>query len=144
MLWPRDVVQHIRIQAFETSSEPICLFDNAWPGDRFAGYLYISPKLDVLEFLIDLIAGQKYNLDVSLRPLTSAEFIWRSLRRRLFRQPRDVLLSYFRPSEPFLISFSFPGQRRFSSEDRAYQWWIDKREPASVEGASFGQYGAFE
>ena len=81
---------------------------------HYAGYLFISSnlfvssKLEVVEFLFGLIPQETKAFAISLRTITLLEYVWHSIRRGFFRQPRGFLQYYFRPTVPILLGLDFP------------------------------------
>jgi len=125
---PKHVLGKIRVDVSEKPSTPVYFFAHVPSPERFVSYLYISPKVATVEFLIDLIAGRSDDLIVDLRPISPIEYVWHSLKRGFLRRPLKSLRHYFRPNDLFVLTFEFPCLSRFTDESDRYQWWIENRE----------------
>jgi len=131
----RQALERIRIDAFDAAVpfKSLCSFESLTPSHHFSCYLYLSPKVGSVEIHATLIRGLSDDLVVTYRPIALIEYVWHSLRNGALTRFRQFLSYFFRPAEPFIISFEFPVPARFPGEKEIYPQWIESHEQALVK-----------
>jgi hypothetical protein len=105
---PVGALRRVAIEAFESPSSLVYRFESQDTEHRFAGYLFISPKIPVIEFLLSLSRQQTEAVAVRLRPISALEYVWHSRRRGFLGRPKLFLQYYCRPVGTVLFRPDYP------------------------------------
>jgi GT2 family glycosyltransferase len=137
VLSPERPLERLVIEAIDRAGKPVGAFDSVMPGNRLAAYVFVGSNVASLALHLEPCdCGDAAS--ATLRPISSLEFVWRSLKSTflrdvIFRRPFTFLRSFLRPPQSLFVLLDFRRPQTFVSEEEIYRWWIGRRESVAVK-----------
>ena len=134
---PQRPLEKLVIEALDRAGKPVGAFDSVMPGNRFTAYIFVGSNVASLALHLEPCdCGDAAS--ATLRPVSTLEFVWRSLKSTflrdvIFRRPFTFLRSFLRPPQSLFVMLDFRRPQTFVSEEEIYRWWIGRRESVAVK-----------
>ena len=131
VLSPQRPLERLVIEAPDRAGNLVGGFDSVMPGNRFTAYVFVGSNVASLALHHEPCdCGDAAS--VTLRAVSSLEFVWRSLKSAflrdvIFSRPLTFLRSFLRPPRSLFVMLDFRRPQTFFSEEEIYRWWIEKR-----------------
>jgi len=130
---PEALLRRISIEALDEQAQRVFAFESIAPNRNYSGYIFSGSSIASIGIRLYFTAVPHSNSVATLRPISLIEYIWHSFRRKIILRPLTFLMYFFKPPDPFIITFEFPRPPRFVNEKSNYKWWIAEREDSAYK-----------